>query len=87
MSKTPRPGRMKTIKVCIKMNTTNTGLAPGSEWQLMLTLGKSAEGVRAVVVAIKVVEEVADFMFDKEDEDDDDDIDAFFITTVFATIL
>lgn len=54
----------------------------------MLTLGKSAEGVRAVVVAIKVVEEVADFMFDKEEEeDDDDDIDAFFITTVFATIL
>lgn len=58
---------MKTIKVCIKMKTTNTGLAAGSEWQLMLTLGNSpaemAVGVGMVVIS------------DANSEDDDEDVD------------
>lgn len=58
---------MKTIKVCIKMKTTNTGLAAGSEWQLMLTLGNSpaemAVGVGMVVIS------------DANSDDDDEDVD------------
>lgn len=60
---------MKTIKVCIKMKTTNTGLAAGSEWQLMLTLGNSPAEM-AVGVGMVVISDA-----NSEDDDDDEDVD------------
>lgn len=72
------------------MNTTNTGLAPGSEWQLMLTLGKSDDVAVLCVIAV-VVTVIAVVIGVMELTNavgiGDFKVVVFFTTTVFVTIL